>query len=79
MNKDGSYKLQKKDWSKWILKTSNREELTKKFQKLNTFIDVYLSSETSYDSHLELGQLRAKVDEHLESVTNQLGLQSDLM
>ena len=43
MNKDGTYKLQKKDWAKWIVKTSNREELGKKFQKLNASIDMYLS------------------------------------
>ena len=43
MNRDGTYKLQKKDWAKWIVKTSNREGLTKKFQKLNDSIDMYLS------------------------------------
>ena len=42
-NMDGTFKLQKKDWAKWILKTSNREELTKKLQKLNASIDAYLS------------------------------------
>ena len=42
-NKDGTYKLQKKDWTKWILKTSNREELTKRFRNLNASIVAYLS------------------------------------
>ncbi|KAF7793290.1 hypothetical protein EIP86_004401 [Pleurotus ostreatoroseus] len=77
-NKDGTYKLRKKDWAKWIVKTSNREELTRKFQKLNASIDAYLS----YDSHRDMSQFHAKVDDQLEIVADridsQFGLLNDL-
>ena len=42
-NVNGTYKLSKKEWPRWLMKKSDREELVKRFHDLYNSASAYLS------------------------------------